>query len=215
MGRVPYTEFVGARARMQRLADQRIFSGWLHELRSDRIWVTSEGPLEIDAGQRFLFQLQGPSADAYLIASSINGAPASRSDIGAVHGNTALHMVNLPAYNYPFAVITAVQLRDGQQTFRKALSALNARMHYYGEDYEVLLTDGSPAGMGALVWRELRQGSRVEITVTSGDVESAFDCEVRHCRPDERLPGSYRVGLKFETADRIALVTWRRLLKGD
>jgi hypothetical protein len=209
MGRVPYTEFIGSRARFQRLNDQRIFAGWLQTLANDNIIITSEETLPCEPMERYLFQVQGPSADAYFIAIG-SGIPTSLTSY--VHGATAKQLVDLPALLYSFKLITQVQLRDSQQKARKLIETMVATLSACGRNSEVLVADASLEGMGVIVWEELQKGDIVQIDVKSNDLEATFMCEVRHCRPEQRITGAYRVGLLFHKPERIDLVAWRRLM---
>jgi hypothetical protein len=209
MGRVPYSEFVGSRARLQRLSDQQIFSAWVQELRSDCVVVTAEQTFSFASMERFLFQVQGPSADAYFIAGSTAKPMAAGTH---VNGNTATMMVQLPSITYKFNLITQVQLRDAQQHARKAVGDLVAKLHACGRTSEVMVADASALGMGIIAWEELRKGDVVQVDLHSEALTATFMGEVRHCRPEPRLIGAYRVGLKFQNPDRISLTSWRKLI---
>jgi hypothetical protein len=209
MGRVPYTEFIGARARFQRLSDQYIFAGWLQTLANDNIVITSEETLPCEPMERYLFQIQGPSADAYFIAVG-SGVPTSLANY--ISGSTAEQLVNLPALTYKFKLITEVQLRDSQQKARKLIQTMAAKLSACGRTYEVLIPDASLEGMGVIMWEEIQKGDIVQVDVKCSDLEATFMCEVRHCRPEQRITGAYRVGLQFHKPERVALVAWRRLI---
>jgi hypothetical protein len=209
MGRVPYSEFIDSRARFQRLSDQRVFSGWVQTLRNDCVSLTTEEPLPFGPGERFLFQVQGPSADAYFLATSSEIALG----IGVyVNGSTANQVVELPALNHEFKLITAIQMRDAQQLARKWIQTMAANLHAGGRTSEVLISDASGGGMGVFSWQELQKGDVVGIDIQSKEFQANFMCEVRHCRPEPRLVGAYRVGLQFQKPDRVALTAWRKLI---
>jgi hypothetical protein len=208
MGRVPHSEFTNSRARFQRLSDQQIFSGWLKSLRNDNVTIIAEETLSLDPSERFLFQVQGPSADAYFIATS-TGTPVGTADY--VHGTTAVQMVDLPALKYEFRIITQIQLRDAQQHARKVIETMVAHLSIRGKTSEVLIADASAGGMGVLSWDELQQGDVVQVDVMSPAMQAVFMAEVRHCRPEPRILGAYRVGLHFQKPDRLSLTAWRKL----
>src|SRR5690348_11557757 len=101
MGRVPYSEFVGSRARFQRLSDQRIFAGWLEKLVHNCVEITTEAPVDCAPNERVLFQIQGPSADAYIIAVRTE----DDAKVAAyIDGNLAQQPVNLPGLSYHFTL---------------------------------------------------------------------------------------------------------------
>lgn len=209
MGRVPYSEFTGSRVRLQRLSDQRIFSGWLQSLRNDVVQLTAEDQLPVGLNERFLFQVQGLSADAYFIAT---GAGEPHVAAPYVRGATAEQLVELPALNYSFNLITQIQMRDSQQRARKVIETMAATLSAQGRTSELLIADASGEGMGVIAWEELRKGDVVGVAIKSKDLEASFNCEVRHCRPEFRLTGAYRVGLQFRNPDRIPLTAWRKLI---
>lgn len=209
MGRVPYSEFIGSRVRFQRLSDQRVFSGWLQTLRNDNVAITVEDDLHVAPDERYLFQIQGPSADAYFIATS-GGVPISATPY--VHGATAKQVVDLPALCYEFELITQIQMRDSQQSARKTVSTMVANLSACGRTSEVLISDASAGGMGVIAWEEVRKGDVVQVEIRSAEIDASFNCEVRHCRPEQRLIGAYRVGLQFQKPDRLSLVAWRKLI---
>jgi hypothetical protein len=191
------------------MSDQQVFAGWLQSLRNDSVTVTSEDPLPFNPSERFLFQVQGPSADAYFIATC-SGVP--HPAVSTVVGATALQVVELPALNYSFDLITQIQLRDAQQLARKAISTMAAKLSAQGKTSEVLIGDASAGGMGVISWEELRRGDVVGVQIRSKELNADFNCEVRHCRPEPRLIGAYRVGLQFQKPDRLALTAWRKLI---
>ena len=207
MGYVPYSEFEGARVRFQRLNDQQVFSGWLQSLHNEAIVVKVENDLPVDAAERFLFQVQGPSADAYFIATS-SAAPIEAATW--THAATATKLVDLPALICRFHLITPIQMRGAQQLARKAIGALAAKVQTCGRTAELLITDASNEGMGVIAWDEMQQGDVVEVEVTAKDLSVKLTCEVRHCRSEPRLTGSYKVGLQFKNADRLAQIAWRK-----
>lgn len=209
MGRVPYSEFVGSRARLQRLTDQRVYSAWVEDLGNDLVRVSTDEVIEMHPRDRFLFQLQGPSADAYFLAEG-RGAPAA--SFSYVLGATAQQIVNLPAHAYDFELITQIQMRDGQQLARRSVGTLSANMRANEVTSEVLVTDASAAGMGVLAWQELKSGDSVEISLESPEITATFACDVRHCRPEPHLIGAYRIGLQFREPDRVAVTSWRKLV---
>lgn len=202
MGRVPYSEFDGARVRLQRLDDQQVLSGWLIHLRNDSVAIRLDEPERVGVGQRFLFQVQGASADAYFIAAYGGGGP-----VRTVDGATALKIDALP-----FDVITQIQLRDAQQLPRKAVATIEAQLVARGRSSEVLISDASAGGMGIMGWEELERGDVVGIEIRAGELNVDFHCMVRHCRPDGRLTGAYRIGLQFQNPERLALSAWRKML---
>lgn len=209
MGRVPYSEFVDARTRFQRLSDQRVFSGWLQHLQNDAVSIVADEELPVGASERFLFQVQGQSADAYFIAS-LTGTPRQAEHL--VRGANALKIAELPALQYDFRLVTPIQLRDSQQIARKTVGALAATMSTRGKATEVLITDASSGGMGIISWTELEKNDVVKIDLNCPDIVASLTCEVRHSRPEQKLIGAYRVGLEFKESDRLSLIAWRKLL---
>jgi hypothetical protein len=208
MGRVPHSEFINSRARFQRLSDQQIYAGWLQTLRNDQVVVIAEETLSFEPSERFLFQIQGPSADAYFIATS-SGTAAEIAPY--VHGTAALQLVELPALKYEFRIVTQIQLRDAQQQARKAVETMVAHLSIRGKTSEVLVADASAAGIGVISWEEVQQGDVVEIEIKSTAMQATFMAEVKHCRPEQRIVGAYRVGLHFQKPDRLSLMAWRKL----
>lgn len=209
MGWVPYSEFEGARVRFQRLSDQQVFSGWLRNLQNDSISICAEDDFQVGPTERFLFQVQGPSSDAYFIATS-TAAPIEAATW--THAATATKLVELPSLVYRFHLITPIQMRAAQQLARKAIGAIGAKVHTAGKTAELLITDASNEGMGVIAWQEMRTGDVVEVEIAADQIEAKLTCEVRHCRPEARLIGAYRVGLHFRNADRLAQIAWRKLL---
>jgi hypothetical protein len=87
-----------------------------------------------------------------------------------------------------------------------------ANVHVCGSVSEVLITDASRDGMGVIAWEELRKGDMVLVEIQSRDIHVSMTCEVKHCRPEDRLIGAYRVGLHVAKADRLSLVAWRKIV---
>lgn len=209
MGRVPYSEFVGSRARFQRLSDQRVFSGWLKSMKNDRAILTAEEYLPVGQSERFLFQVQGPSADAYFIAA---GSEVPVTTTPYVQGAAAQQIVNLAALTYEFCLVTQIQMRDAQQHARKSVRTMAASLQACGRTSDLLIADASSGGMGVIAWEEVMKGDVVRVELDCEALKASFMCEVRHCRPEQRLIGAYRVGLQFKNPDRISLVSWRKLI---
>lgn len=208
MGRVPLSEFVGARCRLQQLSSQRITSGWVRALRNDRLVIQCDEDDSFFPAEKYLVHLQGPSADAYGIASGTRGPiDAAPLTVGSLAREPALI-----AYSYEFALLTPLQFRDAQQNARKIIETIQAKLSVAGKTVEVLITDASTEGMGILAWTELIEGDVIGIRIESAKLQASFDGEVRHCRPEPRLIGMYRVGLKFHNPDRLSLRSWRKLL---
>jgi hypothetical protein len=208
MGRVPHSEFTNSRARFQRLSDQEIYGGWVQTMRNDHVVIIAEDNISLEATERFLFQVQGPSADAYFIATSTGNAIGTAP---YVHGTTAVQLVELPALRYEFRLITQIQLRDAKQAARKAVETMIAHVSIGGKTSEVLVADASAGGMGIIAWEEVQQGDIVKVEIKTTAMQATFMAEVRHCRPEQRILGAYRVGLHFQKPDRLSLMAWRKL----
>lgn len=210
MAAVPFTEFTGSRLRFQRLSDQQIFAGWLTSLKDRRLLVAAEDRPNLNPSDRFLFQVQGPISDAYFIAASKCTAVTERP---IVDGATAMQVVQLQALDHEFELLTPIQIRESQQQARKAIGTMVATLHTVEKYSEVLIADASSGGMGVISWQELEKADEVRVDIQSEALEASFDCFVRHCRPETRLIGAYRVGLQFVNPDRISLALWRRLIR--
>ena len=211
MGKVPFSHFIGSRVRFQRLCDQQVFSGWLERLDEVAVEVAAEEPLPIEASERFLFQVQGSGSDAYFIASCER---SSAQPEAATDGATAREMLSCPGPVYEFRPVTEIQLRQAQQQARKAIATMAATLSARDVLAELLIVDASANGMGAIAWQEFRRGDVVDVDVESAGTGLSFSCEVRHCRPEPRLIGAYRIGLQFRNPDPDTLDAWGGLL-GD
>jgi|GEM_PF-6852181 len=210
MDRVPYSEFVGSRVRLQRLRDQQIFAGWVQDLRDDLVTVASEDLLSVERDERFLFQVQGTDQDAYFIATCTRIQGAAQP---SAQGAAALDVAGLPAYDYRFCPATEIQLRKAHQHARRAVTSVLASLRIGDGASDLLIVDASQTGLGAIGWRELAKGDIVEIRFESSGRNVSFNCEIRHCRPEPRLIGAYRLGLLFKHPDPASVSVWKQLFE--
>lgn len=198
-----YEKFRGSRVRFQRLEDQATFSGWLDLLRADRVRIVTEAAPLVQAGERFLFQVQGPSADVAFIARNAPAPPSVRCALGSL---------SLPSLEYEFCVETPIRREEMHQEARRLIDPVDATLNAAGERRKVLVVDASPGGMGILAWREQEVGDPVVVEIEGTGISARFDATVRHCRAEPQIPGAYRVGLRFEDPDGLSLAAWRELI---
>src|SRR5579862_6762162 len=150
-----YSGFVGSRVRFQRLSNQQVLAGWIQFLSPDRSIVAAEAPLEVEISERYLFQVQGPGADAYFLARS-TCLPA---EVGrTTDGSSALKLEAMPEFVYEFSPVSPFQFRRAQQQARKAIGRTIASIECDGRSRELLIVDASPDGIGVIALEDFKKG---------------------------------------------------------
>lgn len=199
-------EFVGTRARLQRLNDAKMFNGWIEAFFGEhlRITITSNRPISL--GERFHIEAigaRGTMSCQVEVVDYESGVPNSVSETAAV----AVTM------NLGLRLLTPMLVRASVEEVRYKLNELQFCFDFEGEMVSAVAIDGSAGGIGAFSQVELPTGLRTSVLIPTNHGEIRATVEVRYCRPDARKKNLRRLGLKFVDLDRLSRTKWEQFLR--
>lgn len=182
--------YIRARARLQRLADAKLFNGWLQNVNGLEISIECGEARDCRIGDEFFIQAFGPTECA-----AFNGKLHLRSD-----SNLLLKIQ--PPIRYVAATEDARIRVDG----------ISVMLKVDDEPFEASVSDASRKGMGLVSPIQVDKGAQVELEVTTPRGSVLATGQVRYCRPDNVESGKFRVGIKLDELNRLDRARWHRIL---
>lgn len=183
-----YSEFEGARARLQRLRDAKLFTGWVSQVSPTHVSLKLNPGSQGDAGEKFFVQLFGHEQSLMFpaVLASVNAETATLAYDGEVK-----------------RVASSEEMRVLLDEDLKCLVKLG-----WFEAWASVL-DVSFSGLGLKTTMPVERGEMANITLPTvfGDIKGRG--EVRYCRKMEE-DGFHRVGIELEEFDRLNMAKWRR-----
>lgn len=168
------------------MADARFFHGWVKELTASAVVVSFSDASSLEPGQSFMFHLYGRTSDAVFAA-----------ELTMVSGEDAL-----------FSIHQSMRLLTPSEEARVFVGDVEGSLQGDLLDIDIIILDISRRGAGILAPIPVSAGERVRLEVDTPTGTVTCYGEVRYCKPDSRVFGHYRAGLRLEEMDRIEKARW-------
>lgn len=203
--------YTGVRTRFQRLSDCRFFTGWVQEVYGDRLQVRSYPETMLVPGQAFHFELFGPANVAAFQATLQNAVEMDvhREGISQQEFELRKKIATASESVFEFRLSTVIILRSSEEEARTLTRAARVSVRFGDNELCGTMVDASPTGLGVLVESPLPIGEPVHIRITTHHGEVACGGQVRYCRADSHIPGSFRAGFKITVMERVDRARWQ------
>lgn len=215
MARIGARDFVGARARLQRYRDARIFNCWIEELFGSTIDLSTNSPHPVEIGDEFRVEGFGHHIKVVFNArlESVGKLDIVNSGIlTAVEGGNA-RVLEARSVSLTLALSSQIKFISSDEALRlrcvdKFLSVTCGSIKTEG-----LTQDVGPGGIGAVLKKQLPVGQAARVVVATNVGDVAADVAVRYSRPDNERQGYFRTGFMITDLGRIERLKWDRFLK--
>jgi len=214
MSRITSSDFVGTRARFQRIRDSKIFNGWIESFFGNRLEVSTATDHAVMIGDEFRFEGFGHMISVVFLAKleaigtfdDTMGRSAqiagSQSQIVEAHRTTLRLVVSSP-----------MRYANSPEAVRYKIKQMYAPVTVGSKTIEAFALDVSPAGIGLTTDEQIEPQTNVTVCIHTGLGKVTAPAVCRHSRPDEDRPGKFRAGFMFFELSRLDKPKWERFIK--
>ncbi|MBL8086772.1 MAG: PilZ domain-containing protein [Chthonomonas sp.] len=187
---IDFLQYIGTRARCQRIEDARLLRGWVVEFDQQLIVLRFDADRQLAVGERVAFELQGSSNNVFAI-----GEVESLED----------DLVR-------FKLTSNLRLTSPTESvrFQATRFGIFCDLTHGDQKYDMDVQDISSSGVGLVGLLNIERGTVVDIAVHSAHGTVTGKGEVRYCKPEDSH-GRFRLGIKLHIEDRISRGRWLRL----
>ncbi|MCU0315241.1 MAG: PilZ domain-containing protein [Fimbriimonadaceae bacterium] len=215
MARINPRDFVGTRARFQRLRDAKIFNGWIENFFGSKLDVVTTTETPVLVGDEFRFEGFGHHISV-VFQAKLEGVGtfdmASGGILTAIEGSNA-KMIDASRVTLNLAVTSPIRYAASSESVRMMVNDIFSRILVHGSEIEGFTVDVAPNGAGLVTSGKVEPGETVIVIIDTNLGPVKAQAIVRYCRPDKERSGYYRVGLMFVDMGRIERPRWERFLR--
>lgn len=214
MARVTAQDFVGTRARFQRLSDAKIFNGWIERIFGNKIELSTRTDSTVAAGDQFRVEAFGHFISMVFTAELEETEVydvISQNYAALEEGGTAT--VQTTRLTFQMGVKSSVRFSASSEPVRVQVPELPICLNQGETNIDGIVVDVAPNGMGVVSPERFEVDQQLEICMETSHGEIKGTCNVRYCKPDIDRDGFYRTGLMFVDLGRIERPRWERFLK--
>lgn len=214
MGRISAKDFVGTRARFQRLRDAKLFAGWIEDFYGNLVTISTNTNFAVEIGDEFRFEGFGNKVSIVFNAKlQAVGQLDSMAEakVTSVDG-TNVKIVEAKRSKLELSVSSPVRLAASQESLRMQTNEVFVQISESERDYTGFVIDVGQQGIGLVSQFKLnaRASVRVVMDTRLGPIEALG--QVRYCLPDKDRDGMNRIGIMFTDMDRVHRPRWDRYL---
>lgn len=205
--------YSGVRTRFQRLSDCRFFTGWVQDVYGDRLQVRAHPETLLAMRQSFHFELFGPDniAAFQAVLQNSSGMEVYRAGISPEELQLRKKIATASESVFEFQLTTVVILRNTDEEARTLTRAARVLVRTFEGESSGTMVDASPNGIGVLLDTKLQNSEAVQLQIQTHHGEIACGGQVRYCRPDALIPGSFRAGIRITLMERVDRARWQRI----
>lgn len=215
MSRINTRDFVGTRARFQRLRDARLFNGWIENFFGNKVEVTTSTEFPVEIGDEFRFEGFGHHISVVFNAKLEAVHQVDLGDLSALQAIEGSNARILEARTSTLSLVVTNQARyaASSETVRVKVQDLYTKVNWQMFAEDGFVTDVSPMGVGLLLREKISVGEPVDVQIQTNLGLVKATGSVRHCRPERDRPGYNRLGVMFTDLGRLERPKWERFLK--
>ncbi|MEZ5162872.1 MAG: PilZ domain-containing protein [Fimbriimonadaceae bacterium] len=215
MSRISPRDFVGTRARFQRMRDAKIFNGWIENFFGNKLEVATSSQVPVEVGDEFRFEGFGHHITMVFQCEldSINAIDVLTGGLETVIEGSNAKVLESYGSTFVLKVTGQIRFASSNEAVRIKVSNLPGSVLMGPKEVQAKAVDVSPGGVGMIVEEKLEIGSdvRMNLETNFGTLTGIF--EVMYCVEDIRNAGYYRTGLKIKDMDRIERPRWDRFMR--
>ena len=188
---MPRTPLHNCRARLQRLKDAKTFSGWVEDLRDGCVILRMKNPTLHELNDLYMIEIHGLDRSAQFKACLLE-----YTEDAVVLG-----------------IPEGIKFYAPRENARVYLKERPAQLELDGLPIPAMVEDVSKEGLGLIVQHQIPRSSLVSVKMESDGGSINLKAEVRYCKTDPDLIGSFRVGLLIKEMDRLSSARWVRFFE--
>lgn len=213
MSRITHLDFIGTRARLQRLTDAKILNGWIANLNDQIVDITATTVAQLHKGDQF--QIEGFGNRISVSFTAVLGE-VEYLEAGPklqVDGEVKPSLRNPMKVSLKMRIATQIRYGSSSEAVRVKVDDLPAQVVYKGARLDAVVIDVGKNGVGLVVPAAMEPGQTVQLMVgtSTGPIKTTAD--VRYCREEPDRPNYFRVGLMFLDLGRVERPKWEQFVK--
>lgn len=217
MRKISIENFVGTRARFQRLSDAKLFTGWIESAEGNDLEVSTLTNSAVTPGDEFRIEGYGHKVSMTVTArlKEIGKLDlATEARICGIEGTTA-KIVEAKRIRLKMVACAPTRFAATEESLRIKVPLFPVKTIQGGTTTEGYCVDIGPQGFGMVSTGRLCPGEPVtaDIVTPNGVVSCAG--EVRYSLEDRDREGMYRSGIEILSMERRMAPRWEMLLRGS
>lgn len=212
--RIDFGAYVGARVRLQRMADCALFEGWVTNISPDRVIVRMLAEKGVIGSQAFFAEIIGRETTVQLNLTFTGTEDVDvLSSIQLISAATGSYSImEAQELEYEFAIDRVLKVIPSKEPYRRRVEDFAASIQYAGMESEVEVVDVSDGGVGVMLDCELPIGTEVTLVLnTRVGFVNLNGVVMRSNRP--RIDAqAYLTGIATKPATRIDQAKWNQFM---
>ncbi|MBX3120313.1 MAG: PilZ domain-containing protein [Fimbriimonadaceae bacterium] len=185
------SSFLRTRARLQRLKDYKLLSGWVTMVSKYEVVIRLNGENILDAEDAVFVQAFGDKVTGQFTGKVLS----SRGQSSTI------------AFTTEVKCVTAIE------ELRLKTDLVLGELDAGGFKMEFQVVDVSPSGVGILTKLPLTRGATIQMRMDEGAARVDCEAEVRYCRSLGEGDLPFRSGLKLGPLDRLNQARWNQFVE--
>lgn len=183
---IPLPNLKGMRARITRLSDAKMMTGWIQAVSGSVVTATADMKFPVAVGEAMLLEVHAAGSNVMLKGN------LTESNNGSLH----------------FIIVGPPLQVQSNEAIRVAVEGMTCTVRNDGVPVQGCVLDIGPQGIGIELPVELTKGDLIEVTVPSMSGDIVCKAEVRYCRKPSPDSPIFRVGLLLKLDDRVSKAKW-------
>ncbi|MFM9873026.1 MAG: PilZ domain-containing protein [Fimbriimonadaceae bacterium] len=214
MAKISAQDFVGTRARFQRIGDAKLFAGWIEDFFGNKVVISTNTNHLVNIGDEFRFEGFG-NRIAVVFNAKLDAVAkldmANESVLTEVEGTNA-KILEAKRVKLELQVCSPVRFSASHENLRMLSPDIFTVLNEGAEQVEGFMIDIAKQGIGFVSKKKVKPKEYVEVRMETriGTIEAKGN--IRYCLPDKDRTGFYRVGIMFTDMDRVNRPRWTRFL---
>jgi hypothetical protein len=214
MSKISAQDFVGTRARFQRLSDAKLFAGWIEDFFGNNVVISTNTNHSVQIGDEFRFEGFGNHIAVVFVArlEAVGKLDlAKESVVTAVEGTNA-RIVEAKRVRLELQVSSPVRFSASKENLRMLVSDVFTVLNEGERQIEAVVIDVAKQGIGLVSKSNVKPKEYVSVRMETrlGAIEAKGN--VRYCTIDKDRVGFYRIGIMFTDMDRVNRPRWDRFI---
>lgn len=214
MARINPQDFVGTRARFQRLRDAKVFSGWIENFHGQKLDVSCSTQFAVELGDEFRLEGFGHHIAITFNAKLENIANydiLAKGGLSVIEGTNG-RIIEATKTTLNLVITSPVKFTASPEAVRIAVQDYPTRIQVGSQDLTGNLADIGPNGIGVKLSTKIEPSVPVVLTIQTPYGPVRTQGVTKYCRIDPDRAELFRVGIMFTDLGRLERPRWDRFL---
>lgn len=215
MARLNPSDFVGSRARFNRMRDAKIFNGWVLDFAGNQIELSTSTDAVVEIGDEFRVEAFGNNISMVFNAEieDIGTISLETCDVVKESSSAQVKVVSAKQVTFRMRLVGQVKYSWSAESRRKRVDDLKCEVSYKGKELNCIVVDVSQQGLGVISTKKFESGEEFDVAISTKLGPVKGKATVRYCRPDADRPDHFRLGLLLEAMGRVDGPRWARFVE--